>query len=601
MAKSYETLGQYLVHSVLPEGYTFDKPVVDKKVMITGLANLATTAPEKYVDAVTKLKKIGDEISTYEGISVGLDDLMPDTEKRDEIVTRYFDKVRAAKTTVAKQELLLKAQDELLDLTKKHPGDMALMARSGGRGNIAQLMRTVTTPLMAQDWDDNIIPWMIKRSFSEGLQPSEMWVTQGEARKNTIMGTTSVVEPGALGKVVIQTMYDQVVSMDDCGTKNGLAMEVCDSSILDRYVAQPLGNFIRNTLVTPQIADALCKKGGKVVVRSPMTCEAKDGLCSKCYGLNSSGNPVKLGKNIGVASAHAISEPLTQALLSSKHAAGVAKGDVKEPRGFEGVKLLMSVPETFANAAVLAKDEGTVQEIKEAPQGGHYMKFNEEQYYIPPDIMPLAKVGARLEPGDRLSTGVPKPNDIMALKGLGIGRQYYTNALHKVFKNSIRDIDRRHFEVLAKAQLSHAMIEEDPEHKLLRSETIHFNDLRARLKENTEVVPLKDAKGRMLADSYYEYMAGTTLTPNMMDELKQLNIKEVEVAINPVQVSFLMKPVTHAPLLSNDWMARLAHQYLGKTLKDGASYGWKTNIHSYHPIPAFAHGTEFGKGSAGAY
>lgn len=569
--------------------------------MVAGLSNLAMNAPEKYVESVTNLKRIGDEVATYEGISVGLDDLEPEYEKRDPIIKKYFDQIRKTKNVEEKNKLLLQAQDELLAITKQHPGDMALMARSGGRGNMPQLMKTVTTPLVAQDWEENIIPWMIKRSYSEGLKPSELWVTAGEARKNTIQGVTSVVEPGALSKIVVHTMYDQVISTDDCGTKNGLAMDVCDPAIIDRYIAQPKNTLPRNTLITPQMADQLCKQGGKVVVRSPMTCEAHDGICAKCYGLNTSGNQVKIGTNVGVRSAQAISEPLTQAMLSSKHAAGITKGEAKEPRGFHGAQMLMTIPETFANAAILSDEEGVVTEIKPAPQGGHYINVNATQYYIPPDLEPLAKIGTRVEPGDRLSTGIPKPNEIMKHKGLGVGRKYYVDALHKVYKNSIRDIDKRHFEVLAKAQLSYATVDNDPTDQIIRGETIHFNTLKERLKDHTETLKLNDALGRVLADSYYEYMAGTKLTPNIVKELKEHSIDTVEVAINPIEVSFLMKPVTHAPLLHQDWMARMAHQYLGKTLKDGAAFGWKTDVHSYHPIPAFVYGTEFGRGSKGTY
>jgi len=602
MAKNKtQTLGHYLVHSTLPSGYSYGNDTVDKKSMMSGLVDLATKEPDKFVAAVTDLKKIGDDVATYEGISVGLDDISPDYGKRDPILKKYHDQIRKTTSTAKKREILLKAQDELLAVAKTHGGDMGLQARSGGRGDNAQLMKTVATPLTSQDWDENIIPWMVKRSYAEGLKPSELWVTAGEARKNAIMGVSSVVEPGELSKLVVHTMYDQVVSMEDCGTHNGLLEKSFSSHVIDRYLAKPAAGFPRNTLITPQVADKFNDLKMSITVRSPLTCEAKDGVCSKCYGLNSYGNGVKIGTNLGVQSAHAISEPLTQAMLSSKHAAGVAATNTKELRGFSGVKSLMKIPATFANAAVLANRPGEVTGIKDAPQGGRYVTVGTSKHYVPPDQDVIVSQGTNLEAGDSLSTGIPKPNEIMQYKGLGKGRKYYTDTLYDVFKKTIRPMDRRHFEMLAKAQLSHATVDEDSTGGLMRGEVVNYNRLKDRLQENTQSMDLKDSKGYTLSDHYYEYMAGTKVTPTAIKELEERGVTKVTVTKDAPEISFLMKPITHAPLLHPDWMSRLAHQYLNKTIKDAASFGEVSNIHGYHPIPAFVHGTEFGAGSKGAY
>ena len=601
MAKSYAPLGQYLVHSTLPDGYAYGNTIVDKKSMSSGLVDLAMREPGKFVDTVTTLKKIGDDAATYEGISVGLDDIAPDYAKRDPIMNKYFNQVRKAKTTDAKRKIMLKAQDELMALTKSHPGDMGLQARSGGRGNTAQLMKTVSSPIVAQDWDGNLIPWMVKHSYAEGLTPAELWVTAGEARKNTIMGVTSVVEPGELSKLVVHTMYDQVVSQDDCGTRNGLQKSACSPHVVDRYLAKPVAGMRRNDLVTSHVADRLCKQKLDLVVRSSITCEAKDGVCSKCYGLNSYGNPVKLGTNLGVQSAHAISEPLTQAMLSSKHAAGVAEASTTELRGFTGAKMLMKIPQTFTNAAILSKIDGKISGIKVAPQGGHYVHVDDRKHYVPPSQDVKVRGGQRVEAGDVLSSGIPKPDEIMQYKGLGVGRKYYADALYGVFNRSITDMDKRHFELLAKSQLSHATVDDDPSGDLLRGDVVHYNAIKDRLQQEVKTEQLQDAVGQTLSDHYYEYMAGTKITPSVQKELARRGVTNVKVTKNGPAFSFLMKPVTHAPLLNPDWMAKLAHQYLSKTLKDAASFGEVANIHGYHPIPAFVHGTEFGTGSKGAY
>jgi DNA-directed RNA polymerase subunit beta' len=595
------TVGQYLVQSTMPKGYEFDSTTVDKKVMSKGLIRLAKEKPDLYVDAVSKLKRIGDEFATVEGVSVGLDDISPDYKARNPIVNKYHTLVRKTDDPKQKIKYLMKAQDELLTLTKGHKGDMGLMARSGGRGKPAQLMKTVTTPIAVNDFNGNVIPWMVKNSYAEGLKPSELWVTAGESRKNTIESMTSVTEPGELGKLVTNTMFDQVVRMDDCGTDNGVGFDSCDYEITDRYLAHSVAGYPKNTLVTPQIMDALCKKKVRVVIRSPMTCDINDGLCAKCYGVTNNGHPPPIGTNLGTRSGQAISEPLTQALLSAKHAAGIAGGDGQELTGYTGVKLLTRVPEVFSNASVLAVQDGTVTGVDKAPQGGFYIHVDKKQHYVPPTYKVLVKKDQTVEAGDRLSSGVPKPNEVMQYKGIGVGRQYYTDALYNVFNKSITNLDKRHFELLSKAQLSHGVVTHDPLNILQRGDTVNYNTITDRLKENTENVSVKDSVGKTLAKSYQEFLAGTLIKPSIQKELTNRGLKNVETAVNPPEIQFLMRPISHAPLLHPDWLAKLGHRYLSKTIKDAASFGEVANIHSTHPIPAFIYGTEFGKGSSGEY
>ena len=595
------TLGQLLIHSAMPVGHKFENTTVDKNEIVKGLSKLAIADPKAYVKIVTELKQLGDEFATYEGISVGLDDIEPNYVERDKIVADISAQMKKATDVQKKREILLKAQDQLETLTKQHKGDMSLMAKSGGRGNIPQLMKTVTSPALATDWSGAVVPWFVKKSYAEGLSPSELWVTGAEARKNTIAGVTSVVEPGAMGKLLVRTMENQVIASDDCGTTNGILLPTDSPDIVDRYIAKTIDKFPHNTLITSQVADYLQKHFKQVLVRSPMTCEIHQGVCSKCFGLNTKGNPGKLGTNIGMQAAQAMSEPLVQAMLSSKHAASIAKGATKEPRGFSGFKRLTTVPEAFAGAAVLAKKYGTIDSIESAPQGGHFISVDGIEHHIPPDLDILVKKHEIVEAGDRLSSGISKPNEVMELKGLGVGRQHYVDVLHKVFKDSITDIDRRHLEVLAKAQLSHAEVVDDPHGDLLRGDIIHFNRLKERLQDETKEINTVSAEGKMLSKSYNEFMAGTTVTPSVMRSLEDRGIHKVEIAINPPKLLFVMKPITHAPLLNPDWLARMAHMYLKKTILDASAYGETSNIHGYHPVPAYVVGTTFGEGNKGAY
>ena len=337
--------GHALIQAAFPKGYKLPEGPIASKELKTVLLELAKKDPVAYVDTVTKIKRFGDAVSTLEGISVGLDDIAPD-HGRDKVLLPLFNKIKNIKDPEEKRKLLREGKKALTEVTKTHAGDMGLMARSGGRGTYEQLSKTVTTPFLATSYTGAVIPWAIKHSYSEGLTPAESWTTGDESRANAVTTKLSVTEPGEVGKLLLQNMYDQVVSGPDCQTNNGLVLQANDSNILDRYLAHNTGHFKAGTLITPDVAATIRKHEKPVVVRSPITCKQEHGLCQKCYGLTERGELPQLGWNMGVRSAQAVSEPLTQFALNAKH--GVRLLSEKDvPAGLKGVKQLIEIPDSF--------------------------------------------------------------------------------------------------------------------------------------------------------------------------------------------------------------------------------------------------------------
>jgi DNA-directed RNA polymerase subunit beta' len=598
-----KSFGEHLVEQVLPAEYHGRGPLTKSKLNEV-LVDIAKKQPEHYADIVTRLKRVGDEVATLEGISVGLDDIAPIYAKRDPILASYKMKFKSAATDEKKSDVLVEAQNKILEYTQSHPGTMGEMARSGGRGNMVQLMRTVGAPVLARDWKGNVIPWMITRSYAEGLKPADAWVASTEARLNAVKTATSVVEPGDLNKILINNMQDQLVTELDCGTKNGLVMTSTNPAIVDRYLAHAAGAVARDTLITPQIATQLHKEE-TVVVRSPMTCEAGHGVCQKCQGLNPAGQLHSIGTNIGVRSAQAMAEPLTQMALNSKHAGRIntGKGE-REVEGIKGVRQLLEIPETFLHKATLADHDGVVTKVEKAPQGGHYIFVDDTSHYVGPDLEIVAPKGTKVEAGDQLSNGIPKPDEIVMHKGLGEGRRYLVDALAKVYKSSGADLDRRHFELLAHNVLNHVTITDignDDEHGLLKGETVNYNKYRAALADSQKQMLLHEAVGETLGDNVFHFTAGTRITPSMTETLAKQGMKQVPVALRAPTIIADMRTASRTPLLNPDWMARLAHRYLDESLLAGAHKGEKADIHGYSPIPAYAAGGEFGISTDGKY
>lgn len=590
------SFGRYLVDSALPPRWRGRGPL-DKKGLNTLLVEIAKEDPEAYPQIVTRLKRLGDEIATLEGVSVGLDDISPRYEERDRLLAPHQEAFRKASTQEGREKALLAAQDAMLTHAKSDPGTMGEMVRSGGRGSAPQLMRIVASPVLARDSKGRIQPWMISRSFAEGLRPADAWVAGSEARVNAVLSNISVVEPGDLAKILINNMGDKLVTMPDCGTKNGVAMRADDPHIVDRWLTD-------GRLVTPRLASALAAKGGDVVVRSPMTCEAPHGVCQKCQGLDPSGHAHSIGTNVGMRAAQALSEPLTQFSLNAKHGGRISGADTGEKRleGIKGVRQMLEVPSSFLHKATLADADGTVDKIEAAPQGGHYVHVGTAQHYVPPDHTVRVSVGQPVYAGDMLSDGVPRPDEIVRYKGLGEGRRYLVDSLHDIYRRAGADVDKRHLETLARSVLNHVrIVDPGPDDAFIKGDVVDYNRFRASLAASKRRITVRDAVGDVLAADALHFTAGTRVTPEMAATLGRRGITMVDVADQGPRSEPVMRAASRTPLLNPDWMARLAHRYLKDSLLAGAHRGDVSELHGDSPVPAYAAGTEFGTGPEGRY
>lgn len=596
MAPKTTTIGRLLINQTLPSAYQIHETVTNKELK-NKLIGLAKNDPHTYVDTIGKLKHVGDAIATDLGVTVGLDDIEPDYKKRDAILEPALKQVKASKDLDKRRQIIASTQEKLLKLTMEHPGQMTPMVRGGSRGKPAQLLRTVASPVATTNERGEVIPWLISKSYSEGLKPADNWVAMGEARRGHVEAAIAISTPGEISKILVNNMSDQLITIPDCGTHNGIMLSTSDPNIVDRYTAKT------NTLITPQVANELRRKQSTILVRSPMTCEAAQGICQRCYGLNPKGQLHTIGANVGMVSAHAITEPLTQMALNARHAARTAAKEQAVLSGLEGFKQLTEIPQSFFNKAILASHDGKVTSVKVAPQGGHYVHMGDTEHYIPPQLDPVVLKGTTVRAGDVLSTGIPRPDEVLAHKGLDAGRNYIVQQLQNIYKGQGIDVDRRHLELVAKTDLNYVRLT-DPksdDHGFIRGDVVDFNRFRTTIAENAQHVPLAKAIGKPLGNTVLHYAVGTPVTKDMVTELKQQGFEKVPVVDHVPTYEPVMKPLSRTPLLHPDWMARLAHRNLKNVILDAAAFGESAAIHGTHPILPFAWGEEFGRGPQGRY
>jgi DNA-directed RNA polymerase subunit beta' len=600
MADRTDTFGRLLVNDLLPEEHKISGPMT-KKSFYKMLDTMSRETPDVYVRVVPELKRLGDSFATTEGLSVGLDDITPDYKDRNSTLEPFAKRFDAAKTDKIRSQIAEEAHGKMQEVAMRNPGTMTMQVQSGARGNPSGYASIIATPTYARDGKGNAEPWLIRKSHSEGLSSADNWVASNEAILNTISTYTAVSEPGELAKVLVSNMSNIIITEDDCGTTNGVFLPTLSSSTLDRYLAKEVGGFKHNTLITSLNQPKLAKISPTILVRSPMTCEAGDGVCQKCQGLNEKGSTHDIGTNVGVRAAQAMAEPLTQFALGAKHGARTAKDDRIKIKGIQGLRQITESPQQFINKATLAQLNGTVERVTVAPQGGHYVFVGGQQHYVTPNLDVIVKVGSPVQAGDALSQGIPKPDEVVRLKGLGVGRQYIVDSLVGLYKDQGRELDQRHFELLAKGELNYVRVLKDPSRNFIPGDVVSYNVLRNELKKGTKVMPVGEADGETLGQAYFHFYSGTRVTPQIQAYLKQQGIKEVVIAPRAPEVEFIMKAATRAPLLNPDWMARLAHRNLKTTVMHATHFGESSDIHGTHPVPAYITGVEFGQGPKGKY
>ncbi len=561
------TFAQALINSGIPEDYQFNKSA-DKKVVYNMLTNLAKEKPDQYSDVVKHVKQAGDFFSTTEGITVGLDDITPNYAARNELMSRTRKDLGKLQTYEGRQKRILKAQEEGIALAKQHKGSLTKMAISGGRGSYGQLIKSLVAPVTVKGPDDKPTDFLMAHSYSEGIDTDEFWMGAGEARREAAKGNLATALPGDSSKQLINTLNKVTVSMPDCGTTNGILLRVTDSNIYGRYTAGT------NILIDQQYQAELSRGTKKYIkVRSPLTCEAQPGVCQKCYGTNSMNKLIDIGTNQGIRVAQALSEPLTQMILSSKHGGNMAKIEDGLPAGMEGFKQLMDIPKIFKNEATLSTSEGRITNVEKLPHGGHNLMLNGDKHFVHPGKKLLVQKGDYVGKGDKLSEGVEHPGKVTDLRGLGSGRKYLADTLYSVYSDSGVDIDKRNLELLAREDLNYVKVtKSDPNGEFLKHDIVPYNKVMPIITKTAKPETFsKNIIGKTLGENYLHFTAGTEITPSIYNEMAVDDPSKVSVTSDAPAYKPFMTALERVPNQSGDVIATLAHRRIKDAIIDGAS------------------------------
>jgi len=307
-----------------------------------------------------------------------------------------------------------------------------------------------------------------KSNFREGLSVFEFVTTSRGSRKGLTDSALKTSDAGYLTRKLVDVSHEAIIRADDCGTdegieisKKGVRGKLFNLRILGRVLAKPVTDpktkkvlFKRDEVLDELKTKTLEESGVEtVIVRSPLTCQTRFGICAQCYGWDFSNKKmVEVGVPVGVIAAQSIGEPGTQLTLRTKHAAGVVGLDVTQglPRVTELFevrmpKIVSPLAEISGKVEIIAEENGNKIGISENKKNGE-----KREYLVPLTSTLLVSDGEEVLAGTQLSSGALDVREVLAVRGLREAQRYLIDEIQAVYESQGIPINDRHFETVVR-------------------------------------------------------------------------------------------------------------------------------------------------------
>jgi DNA-directed RNA polymerase subunit beta' len=605
IAGAKTTLGVASVDEVLPGEDTLDKlaqkGVIDKGFGKLGLdkgsikailTHVAVNTPENFGKIGNRLRQVGNEAATFTGTTLLMEDFKPVVAKERRLaesqIREELAKVHADYSDPKERQKEIKGVFDrtLGQLNAKGMGQLKAMMHttrpnvnsemtfSGARVKPNQLQQLLMGPGAVVDSKGDVVPTPVLRSYTEGQTPTSHWATFHGARMGTISKVIEVQQPGYLTKQVVNTTMDQTVTLPDCGTKRGVYVDVSNpyDDLEGRVLAETITaggkRWGRNSTLNGNALSLMRRAGDgldKVRVRSPLTCEADEGICQVCIGSMPNGKRMPLGANFGVQAAQAVGERSVQLTLSQFHSGGVYEpGSTGGARNlFQEAANLLRMPEAMGGqAAILSPYTGKVKDANvNKKKGGWDLDFGDKQnVFIPNDRLPVPQKdaskffkGRSFETGDAVSAGVANPKAVLEITG---------GDMDKVRDHMVRSLGG-----------------------LFAPEGVLRRNIEGVVRGLTGTVEVSDPGGS-------ELLPGQRIPEAQANKLRK--------TFKTLSVRPLLRGIDVAPReYREDFLARLNYNNLRRSLVESAQTGGTSQIHGTHPIPGLIFGAEFNRRGAG--
>lgn len=574
------TIGKELLKGILPQDVwpLVEAGPIDKKAMIGIMAVMAEKHPDQYKDTLQKLHDLGEEVARFYGGPSSLNHQAFETPKQaqmirvaiqgkiDEILAN--DNLNSDQRRAALLEVMTKGKERmdsaLKEMTEDNP--FVLQLKSGARGSIKDMQAILTGPISADTgWGDE---FPVMHGYAEGLTPAEYWTTGYGSRLGYIGTKLATPVAGHIANQIMLAAQRLRVTENDDGSLNGIPIDPNDSDYEGSILARDYpGIAPRGTIMTPKIMRQLARRHDEVMIKSPITSEAEHGIDRLSAGAYPEMS--EIGDYIGVTAAQALTEPISQSSISSKHRAGQ-----RQVSGTDLIKQLIEVPTTFQGAAALAEEPGVVSGIEETGTGGKRIVIGKNKYPLEPGIEPIVKIGDAVDRGDTLSQGMPNPADMTRLLGVGVARRRFVDEFSQALKEAGIGHNKRNIEFIATALINHAQITK-PYQNYLPGDIVEFSALTRHWepREGAKEVPTSQAKGMYLEKPSAHYSIGTQLNGKDVKWLQKMGYDNVLAHSEPPPFEPVMKRAMETSKYSDDFIDRLSGYYSRGSLFDSLYNG----------------------------
>jgi len=369
------TVGRALLSDILPAGMEFSH--INRAMSKKAISNVINACYrqlglKKTVVFADRLMYTGFRFATKAGISIGVNDmvvpenkeeilsvaeaevkeiqdqygsgLVTDGERYNKVVdiwSRTNDQVAKAMMDKLGGEMVKDAKGN--EVEQESFNSIYMMADSGARGSAAQIRQLAGMRGLMAKPDGSIIETPITANFREGLDVLQYFISTHGARKGLADTALKTANSGYLTRRLVDVAQDLVVTEVDCETRNGVSMTplVEGGDIVEPLAERVLGRVLAEPVLIPGTDKVAFDAGtmldeatvahleelsiDQVLVRSPITCEVRYGVCSQCYGRDlARGHRINIGEAVGVIAAQSIGEPGTQLTMRTFHIGGAA-------------------------------------------------------------------------------------------------------------------------------------------------------------------------------------------------------------------------------------------------------------------------------------
>ncbi|PZK05542.1 DNA-directed RNA polymerase subunit beta' [Staphylococcus aureus] len=457
-----------------------------------------------------RMKDLGFKFSSKAGITVGVADIvvLPDKqqildehEKLVDRITKQFNRglITEEERYNAVVEIWTDAKDQIQgelmqSLDKTNP--IFMMSDSGARGNASNFTQLAGMRGLMAAPSGKIIELPITSSFREGLTVLEYFISTHGARKGLADTALKTADSGYLTRRLVDVAQDVIVREEDCGTDRGLLVSDIKegTEMIEPFIERIEGRYSKETirhpetdeiiirpdeLITPEIAkkitDAVIEQ---MYIRSAFTCNARHGVCEKCYGKNlATGEKVEVGEAVGTIAAQSIGEPGTQLTMRTFHTGGVAGSDITQ-----GLPRIQEIFEARnpKGQAVITEIEGVVEDIKLAKDRQQEIVVkgaNETRSYLASGTSRIiVEIGQPVQRGEVLTEGSIEPKNYLSVAGLNATESYLLKEVQKVYRMQGVEIDDKHVEVMVRQMLRKVRIIEAGDTKLLPGSLVDIHN-----------------------------------------------------------------------------------------------------------------------------